>query len=294
MSAFGQPGISAGYGSGRRQRALQSQGQMDPYGNQVRQAMQPTGGQQGGGFQAYAPQAPQQGGKAAGGFQAYAQPQAMGAPAGQQGGGFQAYAPQSQNATALPQSVLGAGSQLRGNEAFSVLYGRDPVDDEQLRRPRGQARDDAERQKWAAEDRTLWDRRTDEYLRTGGLAQVGSTLFSRSGGKTAALPIDRFGNTIDPRTGQIINSDQARQYASQAGVVQEYTTDGMQQAAAQAIQFGDAMNALYRQASQERDPVTGRSQFVDHTGISPTAAFWSGVSVGPDGMPVFNPGAGGR
>jgi hypothetical protein len=39
MSAFGQSGVAAGYGSGFRQRALQSQGQMDPYGNQVRNTL---------------------------------------------------------------------------------------------------------------------------------------------------------------------------------------------------------------------------------------------------------------
>ena len=81
MGAFGQPGFSAGYGSNRRQSALQSQGQMDPYGNQVRQAMAAPGGQQGGGFQAYAPQ------------------QAMVAPGGQQAGGLQAYAPPQQAAS---------------------------------------------------------------------------------------------------------------------------------------------------------------------------------------------------
>jgi hypothetical protein len=98
MGAFGQAGFDAGYGSGRRQRALQSQGQMDPYGNQVRQAMQAPEGQ-GGGFQAYAqPQQGAPGSQAAGGFQAYAPPQ--GAPGGQQASGaygqgntFNPYAP---------------------------------------------------------------------------------------------------------------------------------------------------------------------------------------------------------
>lgn len=48
MAAFGQQGFSAGFGSNRRQASLRLQGQMEPYGNQVRQAA--------GGYQAYAPQ----------------------------------------------------------------------------------------------------------------------------------------------------------------------------------------------------------------------------------------------
>jgi hypothetical protein len=100
MGAFGQAGFSAGHGSNRRQRALQSQGKMDPYGNQVRQAMRAPGGQ-------------------GGGFQAYSQP--MGASGGQQAGGGRAYAP--------PQAAPGQAAP-RGQVAANAP--RPPVSDDRL------------------------------------------------------------------------------------------------------------------------------------------------------------------
>lgn len=176
MSAFGQ----AGFGSMNRRRQLQAQGQLDPYGQQVRAAKQaPT-------------------------MTAYAQPNAQATGQAPQ---QSAAAIKQPRAASPPSSAPAFPSQPAG----PTLEEQNPVSAKNRRRATGHPIDDAEREEFARDSMTA--------LFNRGSFETGGELVAKGGNKSMVFPMDQWGRYINPQTGQLISKNEAERLAMRHGSV---------------------------------------------------------------------------
>jgi hypothetical protein len=165
---------------------------------------------------------------------------------------------------------------------------------EEVRRATGQALNQEERDRWRRDE---WSKLTNKGTSFDGQApgvvkgdviSNGRFHSASGGGKTLAVPINRWGEYLDPFTGQRISAEQAKALAATRGTAGPVSDE---QAIA-ATDFARAWDKQLAMANQVTSHLGYNHLYTDPTRVgAANDAFVRGVTVDANGMPVFTGGA---
>lgn len=169
--------------------------------------------------------------------------------------------------------------------------------DEGFRRAHAKAANEQEAVRWANEDLDRRQRAGESFetlapgLVPGDTVQRGTVFVANASGRTLAVPINRWGQYVDPFTGQIINREQATRLAGERGSTDRVTDEQL----ATASDFARAWDAELLRANLSTRSAGTPSVYVDaHNQVGmATDRFLSEVSVDGRGRPVWRQPAGG-